>query len=630
MIRQSLGLWLLIILMSLTGCLLPGVGPGMSPKIPPISSEDGLPVTAGGGLVSNNGANLAGNVTGPSYLISNNVGGLISNNVGGYRTLALALAPVQKAVVYLTSPNEQFYAGANGDALFTFTDEAGNYAFKLAPAEAPIIVTVLLPKNRRLVGFLMSRKGENHLDVDLASTVVTEFLRDQARLSHRTFGSYQALATELPEILRLTRSLIEDGSLRFRQKADDPEDALDLSVNGLAAMRHAYVRAFAASNKPLSDAWKRLLGYRPLLLDEVEVGLPADMKAIAVAAGSGSIYTAALNYAELMLTQTSASGSRSVARVSRAKNIDYIGGMAISGERLFVGAARVGQLELDPAVPSNVDYFFDVSWDASDSPVMVPAPNLLGFNNTASELGTDSFSACDVDVHGNQVFVASELTNEVFRFGLDAQHSATGLERLAGVPLASQSSETFFTGDAPTPGIETRLNKPMAVTYHEEGGKPYLYVADTLNHRIRRIDLNTAGFPTETVLGRGAIAYGNMLMPPGPAEDGKTSSSQPMDLDNPEGIAKDLASLNFPHKMVFDAAGRMFFADSDHRRVRMFDGTKVYTLAGTEAGAPSVIGDSRRSGLGEIASLSFDSNGDLLLADARSNKLRRLRLQFGL
>lgn len=627
MIRRSLGVWLLLALVSLAGCLMPGVGPGVSSKLPPISSEDGMPVAADGGIVANNAGKLSGSVTGPSYLISNNVGGLISNNVGGYHTLALALVPVQKAVVYLTSPNEQFYAGSNGDALFTFTDELGHYAFNLAPVEVPVVVTVLLPKNRRLVGFLMARKGENHLDVDLASTVVTEFLRDQARLSHRTFASYQALSTELPEILRLTRSLIEDGSLSFRQHADDPDGTLDLSVNGIAAMRHAYVRAFAATNKPLSDAWKRLLGYRPLLIDEVEVGLPSDMKAIAITAGSGSVYVAALNFVDLMITQTSASGSRRVAKVSRAKGVDYIGGMAISGEHLFVGAARAGQLELDPAVQSDVDYFFDVSWDASGSPLMVPAPNLIGLNNSAPEV--DSFSAFDLDVHGNQLYVASDLTNEIFRYGLDSQRSAAGLERLAGVPLASPS-ELFFSGDARVPGIELRLNKPSALTYHEEGGKPYLYVADTLNHRIRRIDLNTPGFPTETVLGRGTIPYGNMLMPPGPAEDGKTSSSQPIDLDNPEGIPKDLASLNFPHKMVFDAAGRMFFADSDHRRVRMFDGTKVYTLAGTDPGAPLISGDSRRSGLGEISSLAFDSNGDLLLADARSNKLRRLRLQFGL
>ncbi|MNU09411.1 hypothetical protein D3C72_2559570 [compost metagenome] len=62
----------------------------------------------------------------------------------------------------------------------------------------------------------------------------------------------------------------------------------------------------------------------------------------------------------------------------------------------------------------------------------------------------------------------------------------------------------------------------------------------------------------------------------------------------------------------------------------MFDGQKVYTLAGTEPGVASAIGDSRRAGLGEVASIAFDKDGNLLIADGRSNKLRRLWLKFGL
>ncbi|MNU09047.1 hypothetical protein D3C72_2553940 [compost metagenome] len=62
----------------------------------------------------------------------------------------------------------------------------------------------------------------------------------------------------------------------------------------------------------------------------------------------------------------------------------------------------------------------------------------------------------------------------------------------------------------------------------------------------------------------------------------------------------------------------------------MLDGDKVYTLAGTEPGVASAIGDSRRSGLGEVSSIAFDAEGNLLIADGRSNKLRRLWLKFGL
>ncbi|MNY48044.1 hypothetical protein D3C86_1833490 [compost metagenome] len=44
------------------------------------------------------------------------------------------------------------------------------------------------------------------------------------------------------------------------------------------------------------------------------------------------------------------------------------------------------------------------------------------------------------------------------------------------------------------------------------------------------------------------------------------------------------------------------------------------------AGASEVNGDSRRAGLGEIWSMALDADGNLVIADGRSNKLRRLWL----
>lgn len=586
---------------------------------PPTAPEVELPSIAKT-VVSNLQASLSGVVTGPSHLVANNAAGLVANNAAGYRTMALAMGTVPHALVYLTNPNEQFYAGADGKALFALTDENGAYSFAKAPAGVPVIVTVLLEKNRRLVGFLNPAKGANAYDVDLATTVVTEFLRDQARLSNRTMADFPALATELPGIVELTRKLLADGKMHFRQQDSDPSDYLDLSVNGIPAMCHDYVRAFAASNKALSDAWTRLLGHRPLLIEDLDVGQPPGMQLIAVAASGETIYTAAINNSSLVITETaSGSAPRTLVSTERVAGIDYIGGMTASGSMLYLGAPAYGQLQIDTTLPQS-DLLIDTSSGATGSNFV---SGNSGFNPGANG------SAYDLLQQGDWLYLSSPLTNELFRYHLDAKGAAVGVERVAGVSARSQDA-TFFNGDAPANGAQVRLNVPTGLAYREVGGQPYLYFADTLNHRIRRTLLSSPSFTTETVLGTATTVYGHMLKPPGLLEDGKIKGSTAADLDDPRGVPRQSASLFFPKDLLFDGAGRMFIADNDHRRIRMFDGTRVYTVAGTVAGAPMVTGDSRRSGLGEVASIALDASGNVLVADMRSNRLRRLRLPFGL
>lgn len=614
----------------LLGCqpigLLPGVTSGPKDPVPVSSQDGGLVSNNSGGLISNNTANLAGLITGPAQLVSNNAGGLVSNNAGGYRVQALETSPVANAVVYLTTPNEQFYAGDDGKALYTFTDSKGAYAFKAAPAEAPVIVTVLLPGNRRLVGFLIPKKGENAYDVDLATTVVTEFLRDQARLAGKSMADYPALATELPTIIGLTRTLIAAGEMRIKESETDTRPGyVDLNVNSIPAMRAEYVRAFAASNQALSDAWKRLLGYRPLLVDEVEVGLGAGMQPIAVTTVGETTYTAAINAYQLVVTRTTGSSVQTVLRAPRSQSkLDYVGGMTATGSSLFLGVAGLGLLEIDAGTTNSEDLYYDPTTPIGSGSGFVQMNDGYYLDPNDDQTWT-TVTAFDVATHGDWFYVTSDGTHEIFRYKLDADRWATDVQKLAGASLNDPGAghhdgvgRNFFNGDATRPGSEVALNYPTSATTRAAGGKTYLYFADTDNHRIRRIDLDAAGFPVETVLGRGTEAYGNVLKTVPDAR-----------IDDPMGIPQASASLNFPHKVVFDGSGRMFVADTDNRRIRMLEDGKVKTIAGSAAGGSFGTGDSRRTELGEVSGLAFDAQGNLLIADTRSNRLRRLRLPFG-
>ncbi len=576
--------------------------PSMSPQNDPGRQQDTL--------LSNHAASLSGLVRGPATLVA--------NNSAGYRLQAYAEAPAPQAMVYLTAPDERFYAGSDGKALFTVTDAEGRYSFAKAPAGVPVVVTVLLARNQRMVGFMIPVEGENHYDVDLASTVVAEFLRDQARLAGRSMGDFPALAAELPAILRMTRELIDSGELPVP----------DLGVNAIPAMRHAYVRAFGADHPALGDAWKRLLGYRPLLIDEVDAGLDPGLTALSVHLGhDGSLYTAGFNNLTLQIRRRKPDGVfEDITHAPRADWIDYVGGMLMRNGVLHVG------------VPGEWGghYGFDLSLAFDPNGVLANNP-LWVRSGTDPQNSVLPFDVFDLAARGDVFYASSEGTNEIVRYRLaedmeldeDEAQIAPEIQVIAG----DRAATATFAGDAALAGAQARFNHPGSLALHQVGDKEYLYVSDTLNHRIRRIDLGDPAFTTETVLGRGDTVYGNMLRPPGALEDGKAPQSREagfVDLDHPDGVPREAASFAFPRAIAFDAQGRMFIADQDHRRVRMFDGQKVYTLAGADPGVPSAIGDSRRSGLGEVAGLAFDTEGNLLIADGRSNKLRRLWLKFGL
>jgi hypothetical protein len=100
------------------------------------------------------------------------------------------------------------------------------------------------------------------------------------------------------------------------------------------------------------------------------------------------------------------------------------------------------------------------------------------------------------------------------------------------------TSTAGFSGDG-GPAAQAQLNNPREISLGPDGR---LYVADELNHRIRAVDLDTGTI--ETVAGNGQAAY---------AGDG--------------GPAAD-ASLNRPGGFAFDAAGDLFVADTMNNVVR--------------------------------------------------------------
>jgi sugar lactone lactonase YvrE len=157
-----------------------------------------------------------------------------------------------------------------------------------------------------------------------------------------------------------------------------------------------------------------------------------------------------------------------------------------------------------------------------------------------------------------------------------------------------------FSGDG-GPAELAELDSPRALAFGSDGS---LIVADTQNHRLRSI--GQAGIIT-TLAGTGTPGY--------LGDGGPSLSAQ---LDTPAGIA-------------VDPDGTIFIADSQNHRVRRVSGGSIETVAGTGLAAfggdqgPGVAAD-----LNSPLGLVVDASNHLLITDAGNNRIRELDLQSGI
>ncbi|WP_086055668.1 NHL repeat-containing protein, partial [Protofrankia coriariae] len=152
-----------------------------------------------------------------------------------------------------------------------------------------------------------------------------------------------------------------------------------------------------------------------------------------------------------------------------------------------------------------------------------------------------------------------------------------------------------YSGDD-GPATAAQLAKPTSVLVDADGT---LYIADTGNHRIRRIGTNDV---ITTVAGSGTPGYSG--------DGGPATAAQ---LANPGSVA------------VTDD-GRVYIADTDNNRVRRVDSDGVITtVAGT--GAPGYSGDDGPATAAQLArpgGLAADTAGNLYIADNANNRIRRV------
>ncbi len=155
-----------------------------------------------------------------------------------------------------------------------------------------------------------------------------------------------------------------------------------------------------------------------------------------------------------------------------------------------------------------------------------------------------------------------------------------------------------YSGDGGA-ALNAALNAPESVAVDATGN---VYIADTFNHRIRRVT------PQGTITTIAGNEFAFFAGDGGPA---------------------NRASLNFPSGITLDANNNLFIADTSNNRIRKVTPQGVIsTVAGNgQAGYSGDGGSALSAALNGPQEVAVDTAGNLFIADTNNNRIRKVTPQ---
>lgn len=155
-----------------------------------------------------------------------------------------------------------------------------------------------------------------------------------------------------------------------------------------------------------------------------------------------------------------------------------------------------------------------------------------------------------------------------------------------------------FSGDGGS-AVNAKLNGPEGVFVDLHGS---IYIADTWNQRIRKIEAKTGII--KTIAGNGEAGFSG---------DGGNACN---------------ASLNRPSGVVVDSIGNVYFNDYNNERIRKIDINGIIsTFAGTgEFGFTGDDGPANQAKINDVYGLAIDKHDNLYFVDSLNFAIRKINI----